>query len=360
MLSVTLAELLQDDFEGLPLAVVYVIRDGETVFYVGRTSQGIKARIFGHLGLPGYSYGASPSPVGRLIWENAPGCLTWQVEHWTVKDCLQDLGQWDPRWPDWWERSDGSDVEGNMIRALRPCLNYTHNENGRALPETYRRGYPSRELRADILFRPWGTLRRLVAGKLYAGHNDADSRRPPAVYSYDLGQLAGAPEWLAVYDYNDYQGGNMSRDIVLTERAFNKWLSKLTELYPEIDCVLLVGSRASGYSRPDSDWDVVICLEDNCYQDDTQVDKIEQRIAFDPALCSDALDIFWLRPSGSLGRWEYGPDEAPPSRLQVADSDEWLKEWVNGHLLVGEPMGDFDRLYRSLDKGKILYDKHGA
>ena len=114
----------------------------------------------------------------------------------------------------------------------------------------------------------------------------------------------------------------------MTQEEFDAWLERLLALYPQVTEVSLVGSRAFGYARPNSDWDVILCLEDDCYQPDekghpVQVDKIEQRLAYDPALYSKALDIFYLRPDGSLGRWDLGPDEELKDDPEM---DEYVKD----------------------------------
>jgi hypothetical protein len=162
----------------------------------------------------------------------------------------------------------------------------------------------------------------------------------------------------------------MSGDVpVLTEAEFMEWLEKLLELYPQVEAVGLVGSRAFGYARPGSDWDVVILLEEDCYQEEVigkggdgkditisvQVDKIEQRISFDEALASASIEKFFLRPSGSIARWEYGPDEPPPC-VEPSEGASYLTRC----LLNGYPPGDWDRLRRSLSRALILYDRNSS
>ena len=163
---------------------------------------------------------------------------------------------------------------------------------------------------------------------------------------------------------------------VLTAAEFEAWLYKLLELYPQqVEVVALVGSRAFGYARPDSDWDVILCLEKDCYQEGEQIDKIEQRIAFDPDLRSEAIEIFFLRPDGGLGRWQFGPDEPPPLPEYVTvhrpkGNGEYEKirrkfdpeadegdDYIAHCILNGYPEGDFDRLRKSLKRAKVLYDR---
>jgi len=133
MITIPLRELVSVDWEepdekpwpeNRP---VYVIRDGETVFYVGRTSQGISYRVGEHLGLWGRTPGA-PSEVGRLILENMPESGSWQVDLMTRRDCHDEYLR-DP---------DASTAERAMIRKLRPCLNRQSNPNPSRLPDCYR------------------------------------------------------------------------------------------------------------------------------------------------------------------------------------------------------------------------------
>lgn len=149
------------------------------------------------------------------------------------------------------------------------------------------------------------------------------------------------------------QNGNGHKPDVMTDSQFNDWIIGLQERYPQITDIRLVGSRAFDCAREDSDWDVILCLDCNCYDiKGEQINKIEQRIAFDPELKSDreALDIFFLRPKGWLKRWCYGPDE---KYSPMGD------EYIDGHLKNGDLAGDFSRLYRSLSQAKIIYDGNG-
>ena len=180
---------------------------------------------------------------------------------------------------------------------------------------------------------------------------------------------------------------------VLTEAAFEAWLQTLVESWPQVETVALTGSRARGQAKPDSDWDVIVCLEASCYQTHAeswpqQVDKVEQRIAFDPRLRQDAIDLFFMDPTGHLRRWEWlhlrdllerlAPDErtvleeiaGPVEALLQKPEEETLAQikracCVSSDLtlyglaeaLHGDLQGDFSRLYASLDKAQVLYER---
>ena len=82
------------------------------------------------------------------------------------------------------------------------------------------------------------------------------------------------------------------------------WCRRAVELFPEIEGIALVGSRAHNYERTDSDWDIVVWFRDDCYdQNFLPLDEIESRLAFHPELRFFWIDLFFLRPDGFQGRW---------------------------------------------------------
>lgn len=111
-----------------PHCYIYVVRDGDTVFYVGQTKRGIINRILEHCGggqIPDFS------SLGRLILENAPESHHWQVEMLTLEDCgLLGKGDLDTM-------IDAA--EERTIRQFRPCLNVANNPEPGALPPDYER-----------------------------------------------------------------------------------------------------------------------------------------------------------------------------------------------------------------------------
>jgi hypothetical protein len=72
MQTITIAGFLDDKFEIMEAYSVYVIRDGDLVFYVGQ-SDDVVNRLYDHLGDGPYS--ADPSSIGRLIIDNVPASL---------------------------------------------------------------------------------------------------------------------------------------------------------------------------------------------------------------------------------------------------------------------------------------------
>lgn len=135
MITTTIGDVINDTVKGDEGAAfkVYVVRDGETVFYVGKSRNNPVERLWQHLALIGPNHG--PSELGQLIKDNAPDSHAWQVELRTVADCEPFIRQEFPV-----HRLFDSDLaERAMIRTLHPCLNGTHNAHPTRLPERYRR-----------------------------------------------------------------------------------------------------------------------------------------------------------------------------------------------------------------------------
>lgn len=118
---------------------VYIYRDGDFVFYVGK-SEDIMARLWEHIGpVRGCSYygrfGKCGDDVGRLIEVNAPDSLFWEIELLTIEDCRAYLnevpsgGFYDTKL---------AIVEKLLIEKFSPYLNGTFNANARSLTSKYR------------------------------------------------------------------------------------------------------------------------------------------------------------------------------------------------------------------------------
>src|SRR5579885_1704143 len=123
---------------------LYAYRDGEVVFYVGR-SQSPLDRLTEHLGLAGSSGG---SRLGNLILDHTPESLAWQMELYTFADCAPLVQQFMPAMSVWYEAKraikpgydkDMADLaEQALIESLRPCLNSINRANySNPLPQKY-------------------------------------------------------------------------------------------------------------------------------------------------------------------------------------------------------------------------------
>lgn len=69
---------------------IYVVRDGDTVFYVGQSASIIQ-RLWGHMGNEIHggwaSFGHRASDLGRLIRANLPQSRDWIIDLLTLKEC---------------------------------------------------------------------------------------------------------------------------------------------------------------------------------------------------------------------------------------------------------------------------------
>lgn len=132
-------------------------------------------------------------------------------------------------------------------------------------------------------------------------------------------------------------------------QELSTWLAAVVESYGDvIEDVVLAGSRSSDLHRPDSDWDVVVCLADAVYADPETADRTELAITVDPRLPrpQQTLDLFFLRSSGELIRWEpcdnIGHDEIEAMGLSVIDG------WLRG------PLCDFSRFLKEHTSKTVL------
>ena len=90
----------------------------------------------------------------------------------------------------------------------------------------------------------------------------------------------------------------------VTEAQFNKWLLGITDAYPSIKTISLIGSRARGQGQPGSDWDVLISLEESCYRTNKPHYNrdFERMITYDQLSSNTLIDIWFLRPNGIVAR----------------------------------------------------------
>ncbi len=111
---------------------VYVVREGDTVLYVGKADRMcLRDRLHWHLG-EGL---AGISSLGDLIKANEPDSYQWQVQVLSVEECNELLhAHGDPH-----TRRKVNTAETYMIKLLRPCLNRTSNVDPMPLPMQYRR-----------------------------------------------------------------------------------------------------------------------------------------------------------------------------------------------------------------------------
>jgi len=105
---------VEDVFSGrITGAGIYVVSDGDTAIYVGKSEWNLDARLKTHLGLYGQL-----STLGYFIQANFPESRKWDVRIY------------------WAEGLD--QLEFNLIQQLRPILNEQMNTQEHSIPERYR------------------------------------------------------------------------------------------------------------------------------------------------------------------------------------------------------------------------------
>jgi hypothetical protein len=151
MIKITITDLLNgftEDPDAQDLHSLYLIRDGDVVFYVGK-SENVIDRLLGHLGLGNWGWAGGSDSLVRLIEANLPQSLNWQIELLTVEDCkpyiTDGLQLRDPSSAKGitlffiWERNIKL-CEQCLIAHYHPCLNIIYNQHATPLPERYRSG----------------------------------------------------------------------------------------------------------------------------------------------------------------------------------------------------------------------------
>jgi predicted nucleotidyltransferase len=159
----------------------------------------------------------------------------------------------------------------------------------------------------------------------------------------------------------------LNEEKIMTEKDFQKWLQETVRRWPEIESIYLTGSRARGYHREDSDYDLIICLAESYYETETRdgyrisrrKDDTELRMIHD--IVGPGLDIFFYRPDGHLRRHIYLDGvcdlEMYYENMEIlADASGSIKGAMDAGW-DGFLMGDFDMLYKSLKYAKELYKR---
>lgn len=102
---------------------LYVIRDGDVVFYVG-ISESPDDRVMSHMGLRTFDQ----SRTGRVIMDNYPDSRVWEIDFYEPDDFFPDGV------PSYFNKQH---IEGMMINHLQPCLNVMGKRYHRSLPDKY-------------------------------------------------------------------------------------------------------------------------------------------------------------------------------------------------------------------------------
>ena len=122
MLTYTLAEFLENDADEGD-ATIYVVRDGNSVLYVGKATRGVQNRWLAfpssHIAHMDENTWIGNSNIGRTIQENLPLSRNWEIDLYTAIECkdviFNHLQNYNDRLT--------SLAEIAMIQTLKPYLN---------------------------------------------------------------------------------------------------------------------------------------------------------------------------------------------------------------------------------------------
>jgi hypothetical protein len=164
----TIQAIVDKQFDQALGHLIYVVREGEVVFYVGQSKRDVVTRFWEHI--------QKRSRLGQLIELNRPSSLTWLVDFYTLADCRPYVTQKSLFAMQAWETFDMDMAEQALIAWLRPILNRNFNANPTPLPAHYH-GHEllGQRLPASLLHepahRPW--LNRMsLAGWVYVQDGD--------------------------------------------------------------------------------------------------------------------------------------------------------------------------------------------
>ncbi len=129
MQTTTVHAILHKQLDSTLGHLIYVVRDGQFVFYVGQSKRDVVARFGEHL--------QKPSRLGELIELNRPQSLDWAVDFYTLADCRPFVAQKSLFAMQAWEHFDMDMAEQNLIAVLRPALNRDFNPQPSPLPPHY-------------------------------------------------------------------------------------------------------------------------------------------------------------------------------------------------------------------------------
>ncbi len=159
MQQVAVVQILEKTIDHVLGHLIYVVRDGELIFYVGQSKRDVVTRFWEHMN--------KPSRLGQLIVLNKPASMAWQVEFYTLADCQPFVQQQSLFAMQEWQHFDMDMAEQGMIAQMRPVLNKDFNPQPTPLPARYEGGdLFAKEVVWSAADRPW--LNRMsLAGWVY-------------------------------------------------------------------------------------------------------------------------------------------------------------------------------------------------
>jgi len=135
MITTTVGDLLDGKLDDLrtPGHDLYIVRDAEVVFYVGK-SQNVIGRLLGHCGRGTWGRGKGSSELGSFIGRNLPESRGWTIELLTEKDAHDVVQFYFPCGLTW----QVGTAEQELIKHYGPCINRTYNYEPQAIPDKYK------------------------------------------------------------------------------------------------------------------------------------------------------------------------------------------------------------------------------
>ncbi|MCA9919213.1 MAG: hypothetical protein KC445_14735 [Anaerolineales bacterium] len=130
MITVSVGALLAKTVTDSLGHLIYVVRAGDLIFYVGQSRRDVLTRFAEHV--------QKPSRLGQLIRLNAPASHDWLVDFYALADCTAFVRQKSLFALQAWQHFDMDMAEQAMIAAMRPVLNLDFNEKPTPLPARYR------------------------------------------------------------------------------------------------------------------------------------------------------------------------------------------------------------------------------
>jgi hypothetical protein len=129
MKSVQVQDILERQIDHVLGHLIYVVRDGDVVFYVGQSKRDVVMRFWEHMN--------KPSRLGQLIALNRPQSMAWSVDFYTLADCQPFVRQQSLFSLQEWQHFDMDMAERGMIAQMCPVINRDFNANPTPLPARY-------------------------------------------------------------------------------------------------------------------------------------------------------------------------------------------------------------------------------
>ncbi len=133
MISISIGEILQGWDEDPIDARIYLVRDGDFVFYVGVLVRSILDHVLVHCGL--VDGGPPADRLGRVMLDNAPSSNGWVVDLLSLEDCEAFVREVQPMI----RRVDAARALVCLTVYYRPCLVEKDNPGAVELPERYKK-----------------------------------------------------------------------------------------------------------------------------------------------------------------------------------------------------------------------------